>query len=366
MSSNAQACLALVVLAVVAIAGCERKPAGQPAAPATTPASAEVVVGYSAPEWGGGQHLIMEGFRARAREKGWRVIVVNANFDAEVQERQLQYLIEQKVNAIVAVPLDSRKIADSIRHAQSHGVLFYTIDRAPSEGKVNMVVQADNRLAGRQAGEAVVAALQARNNGVARGTVLELQGELTQTVAIERGEGFHEALKGQDQITVVQRETHWQAGLFGNLSREALQAEKIDAIYLHSDMIGVPEVLPVLKQMGLLYPREDPRHVVLVGVDGGPPALQAIREGFMDCAVSQPLTDYGIVVQFIEKALRGEKNPEGTVEQEGAPWSPARIVSKPYGPVLQMRTTPVDTKNVDVPALWGNQYDRVARKQRQE
>ena len=137
----------------------------------------KIVIGYSAPDFCGGQQVIMQGLVTRAKAKGWEVIDTNANYNAEVQENQIDYLIAQGVDVIVAVPVDSKAIASSIKKAEVAKIPFYSIDRAPIGVSIEMSVLADNHMAGVQAGQAMVELLTKRY-GSPKGTVLEFHGDL--------------------------------------------------------------------------------------------------------------------------------------------------------------------------------------------
>lgn len=343
--------LCLLMLAVLLCSGCPRK--DTPVAPATRPAGNKITIGYCAPEWGGAQYQIMQGVRSRAEALGWHCTVLNANFDAQVQARQVEYLIQTGARAIVAVPLDSGQIEESIQKAHAKDVLFYTVDRAPSRGKVELIVQADNTMAGEQAGDYAAKFLR-RKYGKLKGRVLQLRGDLSQTVTIEREAGFMKAFSGASDVSIINRDTAWQPRLFGEATREIIGAEPVDVIYMHSDTIGVPEVLPVLRQLGLLRKIGDPDHICIVGVDGGPPALDGIRQGFVDAVASQPLTKYGVVVNWIEQELKGQKATPGPVDLPQDNIS-GKIVDGPNGPLLQLPTQLITRENVERDDLWGNQ-----------
>jgi len=322
---------------------------------ATRPA---VTIGYSAPEWNGGQFLIMDNFRKEAESRGWDVKVTTANSDFETQKQQLEYFISQQVQAIVAVPVDSEKIAASVERAHAQGIPFYTIDRAVTRGQVDMTVQADNRLAGKQAGEAMAAALKS-SRGEAKGIVLELQGELSQSVARDRRDGFHEAMKSYPQVTIISRETGWHGHVFADETLAAIQQGPLDGIYLHSDMIGTVEVLPALRQAGRLFPVGDSRHIAITGVDGSPPALQGIRDGMIDAVASQPIADFSIIADWIDGRMKRQPVQIGEIKREGAAWSPATVRDTQNGPLLQLRTVLVTRDNVENAYLWGNQVERI-------
>lgn len=315
-----------------------------------------VTIGYGAPELSGGQGVIMNGLLSAAEEKGWEVITANANFDAEAQANQIDNFISLGVDAIVVVPVDSQAICSSVQRATDAGIPFYTIDRAPIGCGINMTVQSDNYLAGQQAAEELVVLLTDRY-GEPRGTVLELQGDLGQNVAQLRGGGFNDYLADYPNIEVIQRPTEWRAEDFSQATLDVAASTDLDAIYMHSDCVGTQVVTAALEQIDKLIARGEDGHIFLVGVDGCPDALQAIRDGYSDEASSQPMPDFGIITDWIAMELNGEEIVTGDVIEEGAPWSPASIEETDTGFMLNLATTLVNPDNVDNDALWGNQAE---------
>ena len=314
-----------------------------------------ITIGFGAPELSGGQGQIMSSLVSHAEEKGWAVVTTNANFSAETQANQMEYFISLGVDAIVTVPVDSQAICASVAKAKEAGIPFYTIDRAPIGCEIDMVVQSDNYLAGQQSGEAMVELLT-KKYGEPKGTVLELQGDLGQNVAQLRGGGFNDVLKQYPNITVISKPTEWSADKFSSNTLDVVGSQAIDGIYMHSDCVGTTVVLAALEQLGKKFPASDPNHIFITGVDGCAEALQAIRDGWTDEASGQPVSDFGIVVDWIDAKLnKGEDPKEGEVVKEGALWSPAMIKASDVGPMLNLGTAKVTIENADNPALWGNQ-----------
>jgi ABC-type sugar transport system substrate-binding protein len=314
---------------------------------------AAVLIGYGAPELSGAQGQIMQGLVDHSEAKGWEVVTSNADFDAEAQANQMDDFISMGVNAIVTVPVDSQAICSSVAKAKEAGIPFYTIDRAPIGCEVNMVVQSDNYMAGKQSGEAVVAFLTEKY-GEPKGTVLELQGDLGQNVAQLRGGGFNDVMADYPNIEIISKPTEWAADKFSSATLDVVGSTDVDAIYMHSDAVGTTVVLAALDQLGKKFAREEEGHIFLCGVDGDATALQAIRDGYSDQASSQPIPDFGIIADWIEKYFNGEEPAEGEVVQEGALWSPASIVKADEGYMLNLATTSVNSENADSDALWGN------------
>jgi len=322
---------------------------------AEPPAEAEgpITIGYGAPGLDAFQAGVMYSVINYAEAKGWTVIPADAGRDAEKQASQIENFIALGVNAIVAVPEDSQAFCASVQRARDAGIPIYTIDRAPSGCEVNMVVQADNYLAGAQSAEAVAAYL-IEKYGEARGTVLELQGDMGQNVAQLRSAGFNETLAQYPDITVISKPTEWKGEKFFQATLDVVGSQEVDAIYAHSDSVGTVPILQALEQLGKKIARGEEGHIFLATIDGTSNCLNAIREGYQDQCSSQPNPDFGILVDYIETELNGGTISTGDVVKEGAPWSPATIVESEVGLMLNLATTNVTPDNVDDPALWGN------------
>jgi ABC-type sugar transport system substrate-binding protein len=353
-----QILLSLLLALAMLVTAC-----AQQAAPATTAATQPPqsnaagvsTIGYDAPELTGGQGAIMGGMVAGAKNKGWLVVTSNANSDAATQANQIDSFISMGVKAIVAVPVDSKAVCASVQKASDAGIPFFTIDRAPEGCQIAMTVQSDNYLAGKQSGEAMVKLLTDKY-GEAKGTVLELQGDLGQNVAQLRGSGFDDVMKQYPNIKVIQKPTNWDAAKFSSATTDVVSAEPVDGIYMHSDCVGIKAVTAALQQLGKLVKAGDTNHIFLVGVDGCHDTLQAIRDGYADESSSQPLPDDGVVIaDYMEMVLANQPIKEGTVTKEGALWSPATIQKTDTGFVANLATTAVTKDNVDLAGLWGNQ-----------
>jgi ABC-type sugar transport system substrate-binding protein len=288
-----------------------------------------------------------------AQDKGWQVVTSNANFDADAQANEVDYWISLGVDAIVVVPIDSKAICASVKKAKDAGIPFFTIDRAPIGCVIDMTVQADNALAGQQSATAIVQFLKTKY-GSEKGTVLELQGDMGQNVAQLRSSGFNDYIKQFPNITVISKPTEWKGEKFQSATLDVVGSQPVDAIYAHSDTVGSLPILSALDQLKKKVKAGDPNHIFLATVDGSATCLDNIRAGFQDQCSSQPNPDFGILVNYIDMVLKGQKITEGPVVKEGAPWSPAKIVKSDTGMMLNLATTSVTAATVEDKNLWGN------------
>ncbi|HVO19868.1 MAG TPA: sugar ABC transporter substrate-binding protein [Anaeromyxobacter sp.] len=349
MNRSNRVLLAVGVLAlVVAAAPLTARGAGAPKKPAT-------MIGYAAPALYGGQLYIQTSLVDNAQAKGWGVVTTNANADPQKQNNDIDYLISLGVKAIVAVPEDSAGICAAVEKARAAKIPFYTIDRSPQGCKINMTVLSDNRLAGQQAAQVMVDEITKRN-GAPKGKVLEITGNLSQNVGQLRRDGFHDVVDKYKDITVIQKVGDWDAAKGQQIAIDVLSANPdLDGIYMHSDNVYGPGTKAAMDQLGRFHKRGEPGHIILTGVDGGPWILEAVLNGVADGAGSQPVSDFGIVVRWIEQELNGKPATEGEVTQAGAPWSPAHVKRNADGTMeLFLATTKVTAGNINDPATWTN------------
>lgn len=315
----------------------------------------KVVVGYSAPGLVGAQAQIQAGLVNAAKAKGWEVVTTTSGGDAQKQLNDINDFIAQKVAAIVAVPDDSAGVCQAVAAAKEAKIPFFTIDRSPSGCEIDMVVLSDNYLAGKQSGEATVEFLKAKY-GEPKGKVLEITGNLAQNVAQLRGGGFNDVMKQYPNITVITKVGDWDAAKGVEIVRDVASTEAdLDGIYHHSDCVYSAGTIQTLKEIGKAVPAGDKAHIHIAGVDGCLAALDLIREGMIDQASNQPISDFGVIAaDYIEKRIKGETLATGEVVKEGALWSPARIEKGDIGLQLFLSTTSVNKSNVDDERYWGN------------
>ncbi|MCL4559477.1 MAG: sugar ABC transporter substrate-binding protein [Chloroflexi bacterium] len=319
------------------------------------PAKHTVTIGFAAPGLVGGQINIQETILRYAQDKGWQVVVTNSNGDAQKQNDDIDQLIAQGVDAIVTVPQDSAGICAAAEKAKAANIPFFTVDRSPIGCAIDLTLLSDNRLAGQQAGQAMVDALKAKY-GSEKGTVLEITGDLGQNVGQLRRDGFHDIVDKYPDIKVIQKVGNWDAQKGAEAVREVLTANPdLDGIYMHSDAVYISGTLAELKAANKLFKVGETGHVILTSVDGSPAGVQAVKDGWADESSNQPIPDFGLVLDFVEKVLNGETLTEGQLTKDGALWSPA-VIKKNADGTLEcfLSTTAVTAANADNPGLWAN------------
>lgn len=346
--------LILAAAGSIALVAC----GGSSGAGGSSSASGPKTIAYAAPSLAdsGGQ-VIAKYFQAYVEKAGWKFQSVSANADATKQLADIENFITQGVSAIVVEPVDAAAVCAGVAKAKAANIPIYMIARSTTGCSVNMTVVSDNEQGGHQAGLAMVKLLTTKY-GSAKGTVLEEQGDLGDNGAVLRGKGFDDVMAQNPAITVIKKLTHWKPEEFASVARDVVSTTAVDGIYWQSDSVGAPAVLPVLQEIGKLFPRGDPKHIFIVGVDGSPDMLKCISAGTCDATANQPLTDFGIVTHWMALQFQGKQITSDPYSQSNTIWSPATPKQTDVGWTINMLTITVDPSNVTDSRLWANQIPK--------
>ncbi|MBB5801797.1 simple sugar transport system substrate-binding protein/ribose transport system substrate-binding protein [Saccharothrix ecbatanensis] len=254
-------------------------------------------------------------------------------------------MVTQGAKAVVMAPQDTGAIGPKLDELAGKGIPVISVDTRPDNGKVYMVVRADNRAYGTKACEFLGEKLGGK------GKVVEFQGSLSSINGRDRSEAFKECMDTKfPDITVFEEPTDWE----GSKAQAALETRlatdpDIKGVYMQAGGVFLDPTLQLLKQRGLLVPPSDPRHIFIVSNDGIPQELDAIRKGEIDATVSQPADTYaGIALHWAKQAMSGTTPKEGPTEHG------SNVIALPNGFEDQLPAPLVTKDNVDDPALWGN------------
>ncbi|MBN8629294.1 MAG: sugar ABC transporter substrate-binding protein [Rhodobacterales bacterium] len=268
----------------------------------------------------------------------------NANGDAAQQFNDIQTLLTKSPGAMIIAPVDGEAIVPAIKAANEAGVPVIVVDAAPTGGDIAMVIRADNY------GMGVSACNEMGKRLGGKGTVLDLQGALTSTNARDRTNGFGECMAQKfPDIEVLQRPTDWDMAKATDALQIVVSTGELDGVYIASDYF-LPGVAKVLQDANRWVPVGTEGHVTLIGIDGNPDALKAIRDGFQDATVSQPVDLYAqYSIHYSLTSAAKTDVAEGETDH-------GSIISRnEFGSLSDALPAPLVTKdNVDDPNLWGN------------
>lgn len=222
-----------------------------------------------------------DGMRAEAAKHGYELVIQSGDFDLAKQQSQIENFIVQRVDAIVASPVDTKGIGPAIERANSASIPVFTADIAAQGGKVVSHVASNNVEGGRLAAAYIARAIGERGDVAIIG-----QPEVQST--IDREAGFREEIARHPNVRLV-------AVLNGGGVRDRALKAADDLLQAHADLRGIFAINDE-SALGALSAVQSRRRtdVVIVGYDAAPEAVRAIVGGTaLKADVAQQPRDIG-------------------------------------------------------------------------
>ena len=121
----------------------------------------------------------------------------SADDSDEKQIEQIRQFVDDGINLLIVAPNQATTISPVIDEVYDKGIPVIVFDRKTNSEKFTAIIGADNHEMGRLMGEYIATQLDGK------GRVLEIKGLKGSSPAIERHEGFVEALEAYPDITLV-------------------------------------------------------------------------------------------------------------------------------------------------------------------
>ena len=239
---------------------------------------------------------LKEGAQAEAKKEGVSLTVTDAQNDASQQANQIENFTSQNVKSIIINPVDSDAAGPSVKAANNANIPVVAADRTVNDASVAATVASDNVAGGKLAAKAIAEQLGGK------GTILVLQGTSGTSAANERGKGFTEGLKAYPGIKIVASQPadfDRTKGL--DVTTNLLQAHPdVNGIFAQNDEMALGAIKALGSKAG--------KSVKVVGFDGTPDGLTAVKAGTLYASVAQQPKLLGeLAVQNAVKAAKGEK-----------------------------------------------------------
>ncbi|ATL82995.1 substrate-binding domain-containing protein [Streptomyces samsunensis] len=236
------------------------------------------------------------GAQKEAKRAGISLTVTDAQNDASQQANQIQNFTSQNMKSIIINPVDSDAAGPSVRAAGKAGIPVLAADRGVNKAKIATLVASDNIAGGKLAAKTLAERLGEK------GTILVLQGTPGTSASRERGKGFAEGLKAYPDIKVVGKQTaDFDRAKGLDVTTNLLQAHPgVDGIFAENDEMALGAVKALGSKAG--------KSVAVVGFDGTPDGLEAVRNGTLAATVAQQPEELGrMVVENAVRAAKGQK-----------------------------------------------------------
>ncbi|WP_329368148.1 ABC transporter permease/substrate-binding protein [Streptomyces sp. NBC_01483] len=239
---------------------------------------------------------IKSGAQQEAKKLGVDLTVTDAQNDASQQANQLQNFTSSGLGSIIVNPVDSDAAGPAVRSANKAGIPVVGVDRGVNKADTAALVASDNIAGGKLGAKAMAEKLGGK------GKIVILQGLAGTSASRERGAGFAEGLKDYPGIKVVARQPadfDRTKGL--DVMTNLLQAHPdIQGVFAENDEMALGAVKALGSKAG--------KSVSVIGFDGEPDGLKAVKDGTMYASVAQQPKELGrIAVENALKAAEGKQ-----------------------------------------------------------
>ena len=232
----------------------------------------------------------------------------------ERQVQQIDSLVNDGIDLLIVAPNQVQTISPAIDRAYDKGIPVIVFERKTSSQKYTAFISADNYEMGRVMGEYIVSRLHGQ------GTVLEIKGLEGSSPAIERHNGFMDAIKDASGIKIVgslqgdwTEETAYETTkLWFNNNKDV----HVDLVFGANDRTAMGARRAMLEVTTLLPHREGLGDGSLYcGIDGLPGengGIQLVRDSLLDASYIYP-THGDQIIELAVNILEGKPYDKETL-----------------------------------------------------
>jgi ribose transport system substrate-binding protein len=241
-----------------------------------------------------------DGAKAKAKELGYDLIVLDSQNDAAKELSNVEDVLGQNIKVLLLNPADSEASKASVRAADAKKVPVITLDRGVNGVAVTSHIASDNVAGGKMAGDLIAQKLGGKGN------VVELTGVPGTDAARDRSKGFQEAMAAAPGLKLVDSQTaNFDRTQGLNVMENILQAHPaIDAVFAANDEMALGAIKAI---------QEAKRKIIVVGFDGTKDGVEAVKSGAMFATIAQQPTLIGSLgVEAADKVIKGQTVPAST------------------------------------------------------
>lgn len=255
------------------------------------------------------QTYILNAAENQAEELGISFRVENAEEDLIAQQDLVNTLIQNNVDALVVVPVDTSAMGPITQSAQNADIPLVYVNRNPYAGSEEDMPEGVYYVGSEEIEAGIIQGEYAGDFLGGEGGVAILMGILGNEGAVQRTAGVNQVIDEQfPNMTVLAEETaEWQRDQAINIAENWIltYGDDLNAILANNDEMALGAV-QATESTG----RED---IIVMGVDAIPDAIDAIQQNRLEGTVFQDATGQGsTAVNIISNIFNGEE-PDGQI-----------------------------------------------------
>lgn len=189
---------------------------------------------------------------------GVNVEIRTAKDNNEIQKKDIEYFINKGVDLLIVAPNEAIPITPVVEKAFDKGIPVVVVDRKILSDKYTAYVGADNYEIGKAVGEYVANLLKKKGN------IVEIAGLEGSTPAIDRHQGFINALNNYPDIKLL---NHFDASWLQSVATEKMDTalahySDIDLVFAQNDRMAVGAYLA--------WKKSNRKKMAFIGIDALP------------------------------------------------------------------------------------------------
>lgn len=215
------------------------------------------------------------------KEHGDQIITLDPAMSLKKQKEQIQYLIDQQVDALVITPVDYEGLKDSLKLAYKKHIPVIVVDTEVKDSKyVTYSIVSDNYDAGVQCAKDMMSKLDHAN-------IVLLQHSSTRSGYL-RIKGFEDTIQSNENYKVVNR-----MECDGQLEVAMPKMESFIEEGIEFDVVMCLNDPSAMGAMAALSSNNMLKDKYVYGIDGTPEAKEMVEEGKMTATVAQSPKTFG-------------------------------------------------------------------------
>src|SRR5476649_953153 len=252
--------------------------------------------------------------KSEAEKRGITLKIADAQQKQENQIKAIRSFIAQGVDAIFIAPVVATGWAPVLTEAKEAKIPVFLLDRTIEVSDPSLytaAVASDSVHEGKVAGDWLVKEVAGKPCNV-----VELQGTVGASVALNRKQGFADALKAAPNVKIIRSQSGDFTRSKGKEVMESfIKAEQngkdICAVYAHNDDMAVGAI-QAIKEAGL-KPGKD---ILTISIDSVPDLFKAMAAGEANATVELTPNMAGPAFDALDAYLKTKKEPPKWIQTE--------------------------------------------------
>jgi ribose transport system substrate-binding protein len=225
-------------------------------------------------------YTIQEGVLDKAEELGIRVVTHDEKSNTTEMVSGVTQLLQQDIDALVISPYNPEVLSDIVKQAKEKGIPVIVVDVGTGGSEVDASILSDSFGGGVLAGEYAIRLIKEYQLTSKNAAIIQVKE--SSEFARRRGEGFKNVMQeaGFNIATIINAESERENAYRAMKELLETYGDDIAVVFTENDpmALGAAQAIDEVGKKG---------QIMVIGFNGDPTAIQAIKEGYMQGTIAQ-------------------------------------------------------------------------------